>query len=45
MQTAETGQESPSYKVGNLVSDEGKPIAGVQGIVGKWQRSRLLESA
>ncbi len=45
LKRAETGVQSPSCKVGNLVADEGKPTAGVQGVVEKWQRSRLLESA
>lgn len=40
LEKAETGQQSPSRKVGNLAADEGKPTAGVQGIVEKWQRTR-----
>lgn len=39
------GAATPSCKGGNLVSDDGKPTAEAQGIVEKWQRSRLLESA
>lgn len=40
LKIAETGQQSPSCKVGNLAADDGKPTAGVQGIVEKWQRTR-----
>ncbi|MCM1217259.1 MAG: hypothetical protein NC548_22390 [Lachnospiraceae bacterium] len=40
LKRAETGQQSPSCKVGNLAADEGKPTAGKQGIVEKWQRAR-----
>lgn len=40
LKRAETGQQSPSRKVGNLAADEGKPTAGRQGIVEKWQRTR-----